>query len=258
MTQPFFLSEDFVIHNENCLNVLKSLPDNHVDLVVTSPPYNNWRNKRTQAQRAEYWDRTNIVYDTFDDKMSDADYQQLQIEVLNELYRVLKDTGTICYNHKDQIYNFEVTTPLSWILKTKLKYRQRITWDRAGMQAYNPVRFYRCEEDIYILGKQARNFTWNKEYAKYMSIWKMIPSKKEEDAHPAAFPLELPTRCIQAFSNVGDIVLDPYCGCGTTLLAAKNLGRKCIGIDISQNYCEIAKNKLAPVDRTDASLNEIN
>lgn len=259
MLQPYFSQIDFTLFNDDCLKTLKLIEDDSVDLVVTSPPYNNWRNKRTQAQRAEYWQRTNIVYDNFDDKMTDAEYQQNQIDVLNELYRVIKPTGTICYNHKDQIFNFEVTSPISWILQSKLKFRQRITWDRAGMQAYNPVRFYRCEEDIYILGKEAKNFKWNKEYAKYMSIWRVLPSKKEEDSHPAAFPLELPIRCIQSFTDVGDTVLDPYCGSGATLMAAKNLQRKGIGIEISNNYCEIIKKKLgAAVEAAPSSQEEIN
>ena len=73
------------------------------------------------------------------------------------------------------------------------------------MQAYNPVRFYRCEEDIYILGKQGK-FKWNKESAKYMSIWRILPTKNED--FPCSFPIEIPTRCIEAFTGNGDVVLD--------------------------------------------------
>lgn len=247
MIVPYYETDSCTIYLHDCLEALKSLDDNTIDLVVTSPPYNNWRNRRTQADRADYWSRTNIIYDNYDDKMSDLDYQNLQINLLNELHRIIKPEGTVCYNHKDQIFNFEVTTPISWILKSKLVYRQRITWDRGGMQAYNPVRFYRCEEDIYVLGKSAKNFKWNKDCAKYMSIWKMKPSKKREDDHPAAFPYELPKRCIESFTNEGDTVLDPYCGSGTTLFAAQTLNRKSIGIDISEKYLSNIKNKLAQV-----------
>ena len=236
------LSKSINLFNGDCLEVMKGIPDGSVDLVVTSPPYNNWRNRRTQAKKKEYWDRTNIDYGTYDDKMSDEDYFNWQVEFLNECVRVLKDTGTIVYNHKDAIFNFEVRTPIEWILKSDCKYRQRVTWDRGGMQAFNPVRFYRVEEDIYILGKKAKGFKWNKEFAKYLSIWKINPSSKKD--HPASFPLEIPKRCVESFTYEEDIVLDPFMGSGTTGVACKNLDRKFIGIELDETYFNIAKERI--------------
>lgn len=110
------------IYNENNLETMARMPDNSVDLIVTSPPYNVWRNRRTQKRKEDYWKRTNIVYDVHSDTMSDKEYQEWQISVLNECVRVLKPTGTIVYNHKDQIFNFCVTSPLQWILKTNAIY----------------------------------------------------------------------------------------------------------------------------------------
>ena len=231
------------IHTGNNLEVMKTFPDDSIDLIVTSPNYNNWRNKRTQADRAEYWKRTNIVYDNCEDDQTDEAYEAGQIEVINEMLRILKPTGTICYNHKDRIFNFEVKSPLEWILKTKAKYRQRITWDRCGMQAHNPVRFFRVDEDIYILGKEAKGFKWNKEAAKYLSIWRIVPNENIY-GHPATFPEEIPKRCIAAFTDKGDIVLDAYSGTGTTCLIAKKLGRNYIGIDISEKYNQIAEKRI--------------
>ena len=155
------------------------------------------------------------------------------------MVRVLKPTGTIFYNHKDRIFNFEVLSPLVWILKTKAKFRQRITWDRRGMQAHNPVRFFRIEEDIYILGKEAKGFRWNPESAKYLSIWR-IPANKNNLGHPATFPKELVRRCVEAFTNKGDIVYDPFLGIGTTAIVANQNNRQYIGSEISTSYCETA------------------
>lgn len=236
--------EDFInkIICGDCLEVMNGIPDECVDLVVTSPPYNNWRNRRVQKKREAYWKRTNIIYGNFNDKMSDIDYATWQIKVINECVRVLKPTGTICYNHKDRIYNFEVLSPLQWILKTNAVFRQRVTWDRGGMQARNPVRFYRVEEDIYILGKQRKGFKWNKEFAKYLSIWRVNPTLRTQ--HPATFPKELVARCIKAFTNDSDIILDPFLGSGTTAKACKDLKRQCVGIEINPEYCNIAKKRL--------------
>ncbi len=225
------------------LEILKTFPNDSIDLIVTSPNYNNWRNRRTQANRKEYWERTNITYDNCNDKEDDKIYESKQIEIINEMVRVLKPTGTICYNHKDRIFNFEVKSPLEWILKTNAKYRQRITWDRCGMQSYNPVRFYRVEEDIYILGKQAKGFTWNKEFAKYLSVWRIVPNRNIY-GHPATFPEELVKRCIEAFTNEGDIVLDTYNGTGTTTKVANDMKRQYIGIDNSQKYNDIAEKRI--------------
>ena len=230
------------IYCMDCLEGMKQIPDNTIDLIVTSPPYNNFRNRRTQKSRENYWKRTNIVYKDFSDKMSDDDYIQWQISCINEMVRIIKPTGTIAYNHKDRIFNFMVLSPLQWIFQTDAIYRQRITWDRCGMQAYNPVRFYRCEEDIYILGKQSK-FKWNKDAAKYMSIWRIPPTKNE--GFPCSYPIELPRRLIEAFTDKGDVVLDPFSGSGTTAVAALQLGRKYIGFEISQEYVDIANNRIS-------------
>ena len=230
------------IYCTDCIKGMKMIPDNTIDLIVTSPPYNNYHNRRTQKSRKDYWNRTNIVYDTFNDKMSDEEYAAWQIECINEMVRVLKPTGTIVYNHKDRIFNYEVLSPLEWILKSNAIYRQRITWDRCGMQAYNPVRFYRVEEDLYILGKKAKGFKWNKRCAKYLSVWRIPPSKN--DGFPCSFPVEIPKRAIEGFTDENDIVLDPFIGSGTTAIVAKELNRNYIGFDISDKYCQMSEERI--------------
>lgn len=75
-------------------------------------------------------------------------------------------------------------------------------------------------------------------------VWNFPGESKKRVGHPAPFPLELPKRCIKLFSFVGDVVLDPFLGSGTTLVACAKLGRKGIGVEIDRNYCEIAKQRL--------------
>ena len=105
------------------------------------------------------------------------------------------------------------------------------------------LRFYRVEEDIYILGKQAKGLTWNKDCAKYLSVWRINPSSKK-DGHPCSFPEEIPDRLIKAFSNEGDVVLDPFMGSGTVAKVAKELNRNYIGFEISPEYCKMANDRL--------------
>ena len=82
-----------------------------------------------------------------------------------------------------------------------------------------------------------RNFTvWT------VDLWTMPTAQHNE--HPAIFPKELPRRCIQLFSYKNDVVLDPFCGIGTTCIVAKELGRSYVGLDVEEKYCEIARGKL--------------
>ena len=84
-------------------------------------------------------------------------------------------------------------------------------------------------------------------FAKYLSIWKIAPNKNIY-GHPATFPEEIVKRCIESFTNDGDIVLDPYSGTGTTAYVAKNMKRLYIGIDVSKKYNEIAIERLNNTD----------
>jgi site-specific DNA-methyltransferase (adenine-specific) len=95
------------------------------------------------------------------------------------------------------------------------------------------------DERVFVLGRPS---AWND--LGLTTVWRIYPTAQGID-HPCPFPLELARNCIGSFSNEGQTVIDPYCGAGTTLLAAKNAGRKAIGIEIEERYCEIAAKRLA-------------
>jgi len=97
-----------------------------------------------------------------------------------------------------------------------------------------------------------------------LSIWDIPPESAKRVGHPAPFPVELASRVIQLYSYLDDVVLDPFLGSGTTCVAAKQLGRKYIGFDISEEYCSLARERLAKTTPsvatqpvlTDMSLNK--
>lgn len=225
----------------DALEVLGTLPNDFVDITVTSPPYN----KRNKAQG---WLVNNSTYSDFDDHLPESKYQELQVEVLNELFRVTKPGGSIFYNHKVRWDAGHFLHPVQWIAKTSWAIRQEIIWDRGIAANMRGWRFWQVDERIYWLHKPKGGRLIGDElesrHAKMTSIWRFKPAARA-DYHPALFPLELPVRAIYSVAaSPQQVVLDPYCGIGTTLVAAATLGHSYIGIDLSPSYVELARERL--------------
>ena len=225
----------------NTLDILKTIPDNSVDLGITSPPYNKKEDNKG-------WLVDKVVYKGTSDNLPEEEYQQNQIKVLNELYRIIKPGGSFFYNHKIRWEKGVMYHPMDWLRKTKWVIKQEIIWDRMIAANLRGWRFWQVEERIYWLykpeGKNLIGKELKSKHALLTSIWRLPPENK--NPHPAPFPIELPTRII--YSILDDekekLIIDPYCGSGTTLVAAKILGHHYIGIDISQEYINFAKERL--------------
>lgn len=224
----------------DALTVLSTLPDELVDVGVTSPPYNKGENKRG-------WLVDNVKYSGATDKLPENEYQENQIRVLNELFRITKPGGSFFYNHKIRWERGIMLHPMDWLRKTKWIIRQEIIWDRMLAGNIRGWRFWNVDERIYWLYKPKGNNLIGDElkprHALLTSIWRIPPERK--NLHPAPFPIAIPTRII--YSILDDrkgIVIDPYCGSGTTLVVAKILGCHYIGIDISPEYVRLAENRL--------------
>ena len=224
----------------NTLDILKEIPDESVDLGITSPPYN-----KGEAQKG--WLVKNVLYDTASDKLTEEDYQQTQINVLNELFRVIKEGGSFFYNHKTRWIKGKMIHPIEWLSKTNWCLKQEIIWDRMIASNIRGWRFWQVDERIYWLYKPKNNNLIGEEllskHALLTSIWRFSPER--DNPHPAPFPLELPTRIIHSILNeTNGIVIDPYAGSGTTLVASKLLNKNYIGIDISEDYIKMANERI--------------
>ncbi|MBA2123606.1 site-specific DNA-methyltransferase [bacterium Unc6] len=224
----------------DALTVLKSLPDEVVDVGVTSPPYNKGENKKG-------WLVKNVKYSGVTDKLPEDEYQKNQIVVLNEIFRITKPGGSFFYNHKIRWERGEMFHPVDWLRKTKWLIRQEIIWDRMIAANIRGWRFWQVEERIYWLYKPKEKKLIGEElkpkHALLTSIWRFSPERK--NPHPAPFPLALPIRAISStMDEKKGVVLDPYCGSGTTLIAAKILRCDYIGIEISEEYIKFIENRL--------------
>lgn len=231
--------KDKIIYGD-ALEILKKIDGDFVDLGITSPPYN-------KGEKNKGWLVKNVKYNIASDNILEEVYQEQQIQVLNEIFRVTKQGGSFFYNHKTRWVRGKMLHPMEWLQKTKWTIKQEIIWDRMIAANIRGWRFWQIDERIYWLYKPIDGNKIGEElkskHALLTSIWRFPPERR--NGHPAPFPLLLPTRIIHSFlDNKKGVVLDPYVGSGTTCLAAKLLGSNYIGIDISKEYVKDAENKL--------------
>jgi len=229
--------------------ILKKFPDNSIDLIFTSPPYN-----------------FGLDYETYKDGVHWEEYFDKLFRIFKECIRVLKFGGRIVVNVQPLfsdyipthhiISNFFMENKMIWkgeIIWEKNNYNckytawgswkspsnpyLKYTWEFLEIFSKGTLKHYGKKEDATITADEFKKWV----YAK----WEIPPERNmKKFGHPAMFPEELAERVIKLFSFKGDIVLDPFNGVGTTTVVAKRLGRKYVGIDISEDYCRIAEERL--------------
>ena len=222
------------------LSIMKQMPDECLDLIVTSPPYNlkNSTGNGMKDGRGGKWKNAALVngYSHHNDNMPHDEYAKWQHDCLVEMFRLVKNDGAIFYNHKwrvqggllqdrqDIVYEFPV--------------RQIIIWKRKGGINFNPGYFLPTYEVIYLIAKP--EFKLAPKANAHGDVWEF--TQEMNNIHPAPFPVSLIERIIS--STFAQLILDPFSGSGTTAVAAKLLDRNYIGIEISPEYCELSKQRL--------------
>jgi len=252
------LSETFMdkIIQGDCLEIMRKIPDGLVDLVLTSPPYDDLR-----------------------------EYNGYSFDFLNtarEIFRITKDGGMCVWVVSDKTKNGS---------ETGTSFRQALLFKEAGFNLHdtmiwrkpNPMphiqknRYTPSFEYMFVFskgkpktanmlrepckyaGKLLKTHTTNPESIRRKNTTvKTLDTKIKSNVfdyivagtnygHPAIFPIQLAKDHIYSWSNEGDLVIDPFCGSGTTCVAAKELRRRYIGIDISKIYCEIAEKRIGRI-----------
>lgn len=222
------------------LSVMKKMPNECIDLAITSPPYNlkNSTGNGMKDGRGGKWAGAALVngYSNYDDNMPHEEYAEWQYQCLKEMYRLLKDDGAIFYNHKWRVQG-GLIQDRSDIIRD-LPVRQIIIWRRKGGINFNPGYFLPTYEVIYLIAKP--KFTLVPKANAYGDVWEFTQEMKNE--HPAPFPVALIDRIVS--STNAQIILDPFMGSGTTAVVAKGLKRKYIGIELSPDYCKMAEKRI--------------
>jgi modification methylase len=219
----------------DCLELMKNIPDGSVDLIITSPPYNLGKTHHTGNNKFK-------SYNEYDDDMPETLYQQWQIKVLNECYRVLKDGGSMWYNHKNRIRNGVQITPYEWLLKTEFLIKQEIVWFNRS-QNFDKCRFYPMTERVYWLAKNPKTKMFNA--ISHHDVFDTKDWKPEgtKGTFKRAYPVKMCTDIISCFPD-SKIVLDMFMGSGTTGVACAITNRDFIGIELDESYFDIAKGRI--------------
>ncbi len=226
----------------DCLENMKKFPDASIDLVITSPPYNlknSTGNGMKPCTKSGKWAGAALQngYATYDDNMPYDLYCQWQHDCLTEMMRIIKDDGAIFYNHKWRVQNGLIQDRREIVQDFPI--RQIIIWKRKGGINFNPGYFLPTYEVIYLIAK--KDFKLAPKAGGCGDVWEFMQEQKNE--HPAPFPVALIDRIIS--STTSQIILDPFMGSGTTAVSAIKNGRNYIGIEICQQYCELAEKRIA-------------
>lgn len=266
-----------MIINKDCIEGLKELDSDSIDCIVTSPPYNKKGiggkvkkkrdikeveeliekkskeisiNGEKKTDRYQYHEKGNSVwkgfeidYNTYGDEMPEEEYQKWMVEFLNECHRVIKDDGSIFFNHKPRRHNNRCYLPTDFIQHSNAKLYQLIIWDRRNSPNIRNDVLVPCTEHIYWLCKNKPKVFRDSVSPEYRSeVWVITPDRQKQ--HPAPFPPQLVKNCIQLTTQEGDMVLDPFMGSGTTAIVAEELNRKWIGFEIDEKYVKITEERL--------------
>jgi DNA modification methylase len=251
---------------------MSAVDDNSVALVVTSPPYFAGKAYETELGAGH-------IPATY------LDYLRMLRDVLSECLRVLEPGGRLCVNVANlgrkpyRSLAGDVTTILQDELAMLL--RGEVVWVKAKgaagncafgsyMKASNPVLRDLTERVVIASkGRFDRAIPWQERaklglphesdisrdefLASTLDVWEIRPERAKRVQHPAPFPVELPERLIRLYTYVGDVVLDPFLGSGSTAVAAVRTGRHYVGYDTDADYVEIAEARIAEARAFDAS-----
>jgi len=229
--------------------VLAQLPDNCVDVVITSPPYNFGLDYAS----------------TTDDNLWEMYFEKL-FGIFSECVRVLKYGGRALINVQPLFSDYIPTHHIisNFFMNKKMIWKGEILWEKNNYNCKytawgswkspgNPYLKYTweflevfCKGDLKKAGNSENADISADDFKKWtVGKWSIAPERNmKEFDHPAMFPEELVQRALQLFSFEKDLILDPFNGAGTTTSVAKMLNRRYLGIDISEKYCKTAQNRI--------------
>ncbi len=239
-----------IIHGDFLTTSL--IEDESVDLIVTSPPYN-----------------VDVHYNSFHDDIPYDEYLEFTERWLKKAYLLAKPDGRMCLNipldksrgRKEAGFQSVYADIVNIAKKVGWKYFSTIIWNEGNISRRTAWGSWLSARAPYVIApvevivvfykdrwQKVRNGVSDITRSEFMEwtngLWTFSGESKKRVGHPAPFPVELPKKCIKLFSFVGDTVLDPFVGSGSTLIACALFNRRGIGVEIDEGYCKLAKDRL--------------
>lgn len=260
----------FKLVNNDRMKLLNNLKNNSAQLIITSPPYN--------------------IGKSYEKKKPFKLYLKEQEKTLFECYRVLKKTGSLCwqvgsYLEKSELYPLDIFI-YEICKKIGFKLRNRIVWHfEHGLHSkkkfsgrYETIMWFTKSDDYYFdfddirvpqkypgkvgyKGKNKGKYTGNIKGKNPSDVWifpNVKSTHKEKTIHPCQFPIELAERLVLSMSKKNDLIVDPYAGVGTTLIAALKNKRNAAGSEILKKYVNIAKKRINLLKKNKLPYRKIN
>ncbi len=235
------------IHQGDCLDVMKYIPDESIDLVLTDPPYNiRWKQQMELHGRKPFYHNFGELKG--EDGWDKQGLKTLYKNLFPELDRILKENGSALIFTSQEGIGYMTDEAR----KNNLDMKATIFWKKTNpmpqIRKKNYVSAVECIVWIFRRNPKKVSYTINFRTQKEMQNWFEYPicAGKERTKHPTQKPLKLIKDLIENHSNRGDIILDPFVGSGTTAVACLELERNFIGIEINKEYVEIANKRLKP------------
>ncbi len=247
MITPYFKANSIRIYNEDILKI-DVIKDDSIDLIVTSPPYN-----------------VDIKYGSYNDNIPHDKYLEFTEKWLAKCLNFVKSDGRLCLNiplDKNKGGQQSVYADITTVAKkVGWKYHSTIIWNEQNISRRTAWGSWMSASAPYVIApveaivilykdrwekiRKGESDITRDEFIEWTNgMWSFSGESKSKIGHPTPFPVELPERCIKLFSFVRDVVLDPFLGSGTTLLACLVTNRTGIGVEINENYCKLAVKRL--------------
>ena len=245
----------------NCVEVMRSFDNSSVDMCITSPPYDNLRTYKGYSFPFE-----EIVIELYR-VIKDGG---IVVWVVSDATIDGSETGTsfrqalkfmeVGFNLHDTMI-FKKTNPIPQIYRKRYnnEFEYMFVFSKGNVKTHNPIKVPCLHAGLELKGTTYKNFSVGVQKREKLAnpvkqekikgnIWEYVVGKnvvdQETKKHPAPFPYALAKDHILSWTNENDVVLDPMCGSGTSCAAAHDLGRRYIGIDISEEYCQLAKERI--------------